>query len=424
MSTIQPLVAPRSVAGTRRRLHVAIVNEEIPFPPTSGGRIRPHNLLRRLAGRHRITYLCHRHADPAEGQAAIDWARSLGVETVVVDRPLPGKSGLGFYARLAANLFSTQPYSVATHNSRALRATLAHFAAHHPVDLWQCDWAPYFAPLSAVPAARAIVMAANVESQIWQRYWENETHPLKRWYIKQQWQKFLRFERRAFTQAARLITVSQEDARLAERQFGARQVAVVDNGVDTDFFLPRDEPRDPRTILFVGSLDWRPNQDACRVMLEEVFPRVRAQEPAARLWIVGRQPPDWLVNAASQQAGVELFADVPDVRPYLAQAGVMAVSLRIGGGSRLKILEALAMRTPVVSTKIGAEGLHLQPGDHLEVVDGIEPLADALIRAVRQPEAMQAQARRGREVMLEHYDWEILADKLETISYECSNLAS
>jgi glycosyltransferase involved in cell wall biosynthesis len=142
---------------------------------------------------------------------------------------------------------------------------------------------------------------------------------------------------------------------------------------------------------------------------------VQAAEPEARLSIVGRNPPEDLRRRVASLAGVELHANVPDVRPYLAQCGLVVVPLRIGGGSRLKILEALASAVAVVSTRIGAEGLRLQPDRHLTVAEDIDQLSQALVRAIRTPQAMQAQALRGREQVLRHYDWDILADQMEQI---------
>ena len=132
-----------------------------------------------------------------------------------------------------------------------------------------------------------------MESLIWQRYYETESSPLKRWYIGRQWRKFERFERRAFASAARTIAVSDEDAALARERFGADRVDVVENGVDVDYFRPDGSARNPRSILFLGSLDWRPNLDAVQRLLDQVFPQVLREEPLARLVIVGRKPPPW-----------------------------------------------------------------------------------------------------------------------------------
>jgi glycosyltransferase involved in cell wall biosynthesis len=400
-------------------LHVAIVDEELPYPPTSGKRIRTLNLVIRLAERHRLTYLCHRNADVDEARQAAKFFADHGIETVVVERAVPPRSGLGFYARLAANLLSPLPYSVASHDSPELRDAIADYAAAHAVDLWHCEWTPYADSLRGLHGARRLIMAHNVESLIWQRYGETETNPIKRWYIREQWRKFKHFEKRATGEAHQTVAVSDADASLLRNEFGARRVAVVENGVDTAFFQPAESVREAYRILFLGSLDWRPNLDAVARLQDRIFPAVCAAEPAARLEIVGRNPPSWLRRRAAESPGVDLHADVADVRPHLARCGVMAVPLRIGGGSRLKILEALACGLPVVSTAIGAEGLHLEPGRHLTVVPRVDEMAEALVHAIRAPQEVQGMAKRGRERVLERYDWDTLADQLERIWINC-----
>ena len=404
-----------------RPLHVAVLDEELPFPLTSGKRIRSFNLLRRLADRHQITILCHRNPDPDEAAAAAAAFRRLRIETVVVDRVVPPKSGPGFYARLAGNLLSSLPYSVATHASPVLSQAVREFAADNPVDLWHCEWAPYAEVLreglaEGLSAARWVVMAHNVESMIWRRYADAERNPLKRWYVRHQWKKFERFERWAYAAASTTVAVSPDDAEVMRNEFGAVRATVVDNGVDTEYFCPqRDVDRDPARILFLGSLDWRPNQDAARLLLDDIFPRVRERVPAATIALVGRHPPDWLRAKAAAIPGVEVFADVPDVRPFLATCGMLAVPLRIGGGSRLKILEALATATPVISTAIGAEGLKLTPGRDLIVADGAEGMAEAIVAGIRRPDELQETGEAGCRVVTARYDWGPLADRLDVL---------
>jgi glycosyltransferase involved in cell wall biosynthesis len=408
-----------NAAVPRRRLRVSIIDEELPYPPTSGKRIRTLNLTLRLARRHDITYICHRNNDPQEARRAAAYFAGHGIATVVVDRPVPAKSGPAFYARLAANLFSPLPYSVATHTSRALGDALRAHAAARPVDLWHCEWTPYAEVLRGVPGGRRLVIAHNVESVIWQRYYETEANVLKRWYIGRQWRKFERFERRVLGEVDRAVAVSDEDANLLRHEFGARRVDVVENGVDPAYFRPRAVRREPGQVLFLGSLDWRPNLDGVRQLLERVFPVVREAEPTAALWLVGRNPPEWLRRQAANLPGVALHGSVPDVRPFLDRCALMVVPLRIGGGSRLKILEALASGTPVVSTRVGAEGLRLEDGQHLTVVESIDDLAPALIAALRDPAFLQRQVDEGRRRVLQQYDWDRLTDVLERIWLDC-----
>ena len=232
-------------------MRIAIVDEELPYPPNSGKRSRTFQLASRLAHRHRITYLCHRNADPAEAARAESVFAELGIETVVVDRSIPPKSGAAFHARLAANLLSPFPYSVASHTSPVLRRAIRDLAAHEKVDLWQAEWTPYAESLRSLDGARRLIMAHNVESQIWRRYYENEAQPLRRWYIGHQWRKYRRFERDAFRRADRVVAVSAEDADLIRQEFGAPHVGVVENGVDTGYFRPGARGGSP-----VGSCSW------------------------------------------------------------------------------------------------------------------------------------------------------------------------
>jgi glycosyltransferase involved in cell wall biosynthesis len=405
--------------ASRDRLRVVVVDGELPYPANSGKRIRTLNLLTRLGRQHQLTFVCHRNSEPEEAKRAAAYLADRGISSVVVDRAVPPKSGPAFVARLGANLFSRLPYSVVTHSSRELWQALRNLADLRQVDLWQCEGTTNAQVLDCVPGPW-IVHTQNVESSIWRRYFENERNPLRRWYIKQQWRKFQRFERAALSRAHQVIAVSELDAEAFRNDCGVARIDVVENGVDTAYFRPlADRPRDPRRLLFLGSLDWRPNLDAVNQLLETVFPAIQTCEPAARLVIVGRHPPVELQARLAQRPGVELHANVTDVRPYLAEAGLMVVPLRIGGGSRIKILEALASELPVIATRIGAEGLCLGPGNHLTVVDTIAEIVPAVVQAIRQPVAMADQARRGRHAVVAHYDWDKMAARLERVWAKC-----
>ena len=402
-------------------MHAVIVDEELPYPPTSGKRIRIFNLVKQLAQRHEMTLICHRNADPQEARAAEAYFRDQKIETVLVDRRSVPTSGhfqaLRFRARIAFNLLSSVPYSVQWNHCPRLRDAVRQYAAKRAVDIWQCEWAPYARVLMGLAGARWVMMAHDIQSRTWERCYRSEENPLKRWYIGQQWHKYRRYERRVFTQAPLTITVTREDAEQARQEFSARRTAVVDNGVDVAQYAAAEcrsgTSRSSGDILFLGNLSWRPNIDAVQTLLEKVFPQVLAEVPAARLCIVGRQPPQWLLQRCQSVRNVEVHADVPDVRPFLYRCGAMAVPLRIGSGSRLKILEALATELPVVSTKVGAEGLCLLPGIHFAEAENPHDMASVLIRWIRNPESTREMVRAGRCVIEDQYDWHILATKME-----------
>jgi glycosyltransferase involved in cell wall biosynthesis len=399
-------------------MHVVIVDGDVSYPATSGKRLRTLNLMLQVAKRHRITYVGRCAAGSEEARTAPAFLRTHNIEPILVTHPVPAKSGLPFYARLFANLFSALPYSVTSHDSEPMRQAIRALAGKDKVDLWQVEWTGYLPMIDPAIAGPRVVIAHNVDTLIWQRYYENETNFLKRAFLKTQWQKFRRFEADAFRQAARVVAVSAEDARLIRDDFGQPAVDVVDNGIDRAYFEQVRGQRDPARILFLGALDWRPNLDALDLLLERIFPKVQAQEPGARLVIVGRHPPAGLVERVARTPGVMLHSDVPDVRPYLAESGVMAVPLRIGGGSRLKILEALACGLPVVSTRVGAEGLLIKSGeDYVQAEE--DAMADALVQVIRNHTGALAQAEHGRRLVLDTYDWGALAEKLEAAWRTC-----
>ena len=397
-------------------MRIAIVNEGLGYPPNAGNRIRTLNLMLALARRHELTYICRGVADVAESDAARTFYAAHGIRAIITEDHAPENRGAGFYARLVANLFSPLPYSIASHDSPDVRRAASALAASGEIDLWQVETLSYADALRAHDAP-VVIMAHNVESLIWQRLYETEQHPLKRIYIGHQWRKYERFERQALSRATRVVAVTEEDAAMFRQRFGLERVDVVDNGVDLEFFdaIARARRADPRRMLFLGSLDWRPNLDSLDLLLKEILPEVRASVPDATLDIVGRNPPASLVRLARDADGVSLHADVPDVRPFLQRAGVMAVPLRIGGGSRLKILEAAAASVPVVSTRIGAEGLAFENGRDMIIVEDAGRMAPALIAAIRDPVAAAARAQQALAVVRARYGWSGLADRLERI---------
>jgi glycosyltransferase involved in cell wall biosynthesis len=382
---------------------VVVVDEGLPWPADSGKRIRTVELLRRLAGDFRVRLVFPR--DPADPESSLDALRDLGIEPVAVPRRAPRKRGARFAWDLARNLLSRHPYMATAHRSRAVAARVSEEAAQ--ASLVHVEWTPLVVNVPEGLGRPLCVSAHNVEADVWERASAAATGLARRAYLRIQAAKVARFEGRALARADRVIAVSDGDAARIARRTG-RPVTVVENGVDAERFAPDPGARvDPDRLVFVGSLDWLPNQDGVRWFVEDVLPRLRARRPATTLSVVGRAPPAALARRLAAAPGVALHASVPDVRVHLATAAACVVPLRAGGGSRLKICEALAMARPVVSTTIGAEGLHLADG--VVLADGAERLADACARALDHPAEAAARARRGREAVLARHEWGRLA---------------
>ncbi|MFV1959747.1 MAG: glycosyltransferase family 4 protein [Planctomycetota bacterium] len=388
---------------------VLVIDEALPYPPDSGKRIRTFELLRRLAASFEIVTAYREGGPPPDGAGETVGAGGLSPRPVS-RRPLR-KRGLRFGFDLARNLVLPVPYMVMAHRTRAMRDAVRRAAVEFQPDLVHVEWTPLVANVPEDLGLPVVIAAHNVESQIWERTLENERHPLRRAYIATQVKKVARFEREALRRATRVVAVSEGDAERIRTWAGQEAVTVAPNGVDALTFAPRpDVAIEPESTLFVGSLDWRPNLDGVVFYLEAVWPRLKSRCPGATFTIVGRHPPAWLRERVAGLEGVRLEASVPDVRPYVARAAVEVVPLRIGGGSRLKICEALAMARPVVSTPVGAEGLDLEGGICL-AQDG-EAFARAVEGLFADPEAGRAMAARGRERVLERHEWGRIAPRL------------
>lgn len=400
------VVGASHTAGPVPRLRVLVIDEYFPFPPDSGKPIRTWNLLKRLAPRHDVTLLCHGDLTPEQLEAAASAA--IQVKSVAA---IPADSGPLFYLRLLINLFSRFPYSVSKHYTPRFRTELDRLLLSERFDLVHCEWTPYARYLRRANVPPTVIATHNIESQIWERRAEQADGPLSKWFLALQAQKMSRFEKAAFRDSAMITGVSTIDTSVA-KSWGASATRTVDNGVDLDYFRPTSAGKDHEAI-FVGLLDWFPNTDAVTYFAESIMPLLLAKEPAMVARIVGRRASASFKASLASRKGIELSGEVVDVRPRVANAGIVIVPLRIGGGSRIKILEALAMSKAVVSTSVGAEGLKVTDGKDIIIADTPEQFASAISDLSRSPETRQRLGSNGRALVEQHYSWASLANEME-----------
>ncbi|HEX6178953.1 MAG TPA: glycosyltransferase family 4 protein, partial [Thermoanaerobaculia bacterium] len=250
-----------------------------------------------------------------------------------------------------------------------------------------------------------VLFEHNVEHLIWKRLATHELRPIHRVLLNIEAWKMRRREAIACRQADLTIAVSDTDAdRLREISPAARLVSTA-TGVDTDYFLPAGAPASDHSLVFTGSLDWFPNEDAILHFLSAILPQIRAAVPDTTVTFVGRNPSAKLQAAVRNVAGARLTGTVDDVRPYVRDGAVFVVPLRIGSGTRLKIFEALAMGKAVVSTTVGAEGLGLDHGAHFLQADTPADFASAVISLLRDPQRRDALGTAARDLVESRYSW-------------------
>src|SRR5262249_31764722 len=204
---------------------------------------------------------------------------------------------------------------------------------------------------------------------------------IKRAYLRDQWRKTLAYEREACHRFDQVVAVSAEDREIIQREYKVAEVADVPTGVDTEYFRPRGSSAPAlNRLVFTGSMDWLPNEDGIRYFTEEILPRIKQVVPDVTLTVVGRNPFPGLVELSRRDPSITVTGRVDDVRPFMESATAYVVPLRIGGGTRLKIYEAMAMGLPLISTTIGAEGLPVRDGAELLLADAPEAFAAAVVR--------------------------------------------
>jgi len=390
-------------------MRILVLDEEFPFPPNTGKRIRSFNLLSRLAARNELYYLAY-GTDDSPGYAAL---KEHNMNPMPVKPQIPPKSGPLFYIRLLLNLISPLPYIVSSHYSDLYARLLRRAIADLEPDIIICEWTPYAVFVEKIHDVKRLVVAHNVETRIWQRYYENERQALKRWYIGKQVVKLERFERRVYKYIDGVTAVSDIDADQIHSFNHQVPVEIVDNGVDLEYFDAPGGLKKSNKLVFVGTMDWRPNQDCVRYFVDDILPLIRKERPEIEAVFVGRNPPAAII-ALGEREGVTVTGSVDDVRPYIEEGDVYIVPLRIGGGTRLKILDALAMRSAVVSTSVGAEGLDLTDGENIMIADTPERFAAKVLRLIDDGDLNRSLGESGRKLVEEKYGWDSLAAKLES----------
>jgi sugar transferase (PEP-CTERM/EpsH1 system associated) len=389
------------------------LNAGLLLPLDKGGKLRTWHLMRHLAARHDITYLSF--SGPTETHADRVGMREVCTRLETVPRADPPKGTARFYADAARYALDPAPYAVAKYRSKAYRRMLETLLARNRFDAVVCDFLPPAINLPARLRCPSILFTHNVEAEIWRRHVEHASNRVSRALLVRQWQRMLRFEGSALRRFDLVLAVSDTDRRTFERLYpGAFRapIRVVKTGVDTEYFMPSDVPARQAHLVFTGSMDWLPNEDGMLYFVRDILPRIRQLEPDATLSIVGRAPTPAVRRLASE-TGIEVTGRVDDVRPHVAAATVYVVPLRIGGGTRLKIFEAMAMAKAVVSTTIGAEGLPVGHGANILIADEPARFAQAVVHLIRDPDDRRRIERAARQLVVERYDWSAVARDFE-----------
>ena len=388
-------------------MRLLFVTHLFPYPPTDGGRIGFFNPLKYLSRRMEVVLVSFVDSEPTE---FVDEMRRYCLDVKVLKvRNSP-------YFGLVRGLFADPPGSYAKYHDKEFGGLIRGAVQEWKIDLaeFQClHTAEYRHWVGSVPV---ILRQHNVDSKLWERQAQNANSPWERMYVSLVAPRVRSYEARVVPQFERCINVSEADTKHLRSVVPTAKLETIPSGVDTEYFVPDETiQEEPYSIVMTGGFAWQPKQHNLKVLLTEVWPRIKARLQTATLTVVGKGAPEDLRNLASQIRGVTMTGSVPDVRPYVHRAALTLNYVESGGGIALKVLEAMAMRKPALSTSLGCEGIKVRHGENVFLADGPEAFAEAAVLLLQNTSIRRKIAEGGYRLVKQTYAWDCLAGQF----YDC-----
>lgn len=401
-------------------MKILFIAPRLPLPPDTGAKIRTFNIIKQIKKFADVDVACFSFEQ--DDQRHVESLRQMGIPVHLVPSPEPG-----LWAKAAGVLFHHQPFSIVKYHASAMVQMIRSLQEKNRYDLVHMDhihMAHYQRLFELTPC---VVDEHNVEYKILERCAGVEKKFFKKRMFLSQARKMRHFESVMVGKMSACLAVSADDASVLRGLISSHMpVHVIDNGVDTGFFRVSEEPvtgksgssSEENALVFTGSMDWLPNDDAVVYFCKEILPLIWCVKPDVTFYVVGKNPSATIKELAQKDKRIVVTGVVDDVRVYVERSKVFVVPLRIGGGSRLKILEAMSMRRAVVSTRIGAEGIKCAHGKDIVLADHPEDFASEVLGLLDAPQKRELLGRQARELVCGHYDWDIIGKRLNKIYAE------
>lgn len=385
-------------------MKVLILMPYTPVPANFGGAMRIYYLLKSLAGNHKVTVLAF--GNPGRANLMEEEFGYLVDDIHIVPEPWSRK-----YKRFGQvySIFSSQSYSNICCYSDKMQEKIDELLSDREYDVVHCEF-PCMEQYDFKNGVKKVLDAHNVEYENFRRMWKKCRSPIKKWYYKKEYEKVYLEEIRALSNQDLILATSKNDIEIIKRDVNDKPARAVPNGVDTSFFRPKGSDPEPYSIVFTGMMGYTPNSDGMLWFLDEIFPIVLEKIPQAKVYIVGNRPPESLKKRQSDNVIVTGFVD--DVRPYVWKSNVFVVPLRMGSGTRLKVVEALAMKKPVVSTTIGCEGINVEHDRSILIEDSPEKFASYVVELLKNKKLRDRLTEEGYELVTSEYDWSVVGEKM------------
>lgn len=374
----------------------------------TGGKIRTGKMLEKLRDIFDITLISN--VESPQDDKYLPQITNLCSEFHPVPWKEIKKYSPRFYLRVLSKTLSRYPITVINDYSKAVEEKISDVLRSRRYDLVVCDFLQPSLNVRSITGYSTLLFQHNVESVILERYFRTAHDPLRKLFWWSQWKKMLRYEQQACRRFTGVVAVSEVDKENLERKFSLQNVFAIPTGVDTEYFSPREESIEPNSLVFTGSMDWLPNEDAILFFAREILGKVKEHIPNVKLTVVGRNPSRRLLNEVKKYPEISIVGWVSDVRPYISRHALYVIPLRIGGGTRIKAYEAMAMGKAVISTHVGTEGLPLTSGKHVMLADEPQHFAAAVVELLQNHKKRQCLGEAARSFVKRNFAWEKIAE--------------
>jgi glycosyltransferase involved in cell wall biosynthesis len=405
------------------RLNILFLTNRGPYPIKDGQSRRTYNILRGLAARHDVTLLSMVESPEEASPESVRNLRSFCAEVELF--PAPRKTlSLPMLARLARSLVSRDPYTVWRHYAKPYVERVRTCLRATSFDVVHCDILPLAYCVRGLEGPLRALTDHDVSYLKARRLAAQARNPLLKLFLHLESLKLKRLESTIFATLDLGIAVSEFDRQHLERLCPLGRFAVVENGVDVRAFFPDPAALEPDALVWVGGFRQRANCEALRFFLEDIYPLVKRQKRATKLYVVGDDVPDWLGDLAAADASIVLTGFVADPLPYIQRAAVFVAPILSGGGTKLKILEAMAAGKAIVSTAMGVEGIQGRDREHFLVADAPEAFASRVIALLDDRALRDRLGENARRRAIETYDWEAICEAMSRIYQDARRIPS
>lgn len=396
-------------------MRILFITENLPYPLDSGGRIRSFHILKGIAQKHEVTLVTSGRNDRASHNTSILQSICSQVRVAEKGNPRITQDVL----MLAKSAFDAKPFLISRHYCKKMAGIIrkeVRTGSFDAVHYDHLDSAVYSSFVQGIPIS--VLDEHNIVSNQIETTAKSHANYFLRLLLRGDWLRAKRYESLVCAQMSQCLVCSDVDRDSLLQMSPAARIKTIPNGVDLSYFKPKldlaagDISSESISMIFIGSLDYAPCDMAVQFFIRNILPKVRERLPSASFYVIGANPSASVRKLSENIQGITLTGRVPDTRPYLARAQVCVVPIKSGSGTRLKILEAMAAGVPVVSTAIGAEGLHVQDEENILIADSPEIFSAAVIRLINEKELAAQISGKALKLVRDRYNWDSIAQKL------------